>query len=189
MKLFSAVAVLVAGTGGWASSAGRASQPVVTVCLNPGANASVLNRGKGVASQVLKQVGMRIEWRDDVRACAAAEHGLAVSVSLDTAADDHPGALAYAMPFQGTRIVLFYDRVQNAVRADSVPYLAGYVLAHEIGHMLQGVSRHAASGVMKPRWDAQDYADMQRMRLAFTEEDVRLIHNNLDRCSRPVPVE
>jgi hypothetical protein len=48
-------------------------------------------------------------------------------------------------------------------------------MAHEITHMLQGVSRHSLTGVMKPRWDRNDYSQMAWRPLAFTEGDIALI--------------
>jgi hypothetical protein len=174
MKLFGAVAVLVAATGAWASDGAQTSKHVVTACLNPGANASMMYRGQATATRILKQAGIRLEWRGDESACSGG-NGFVITVSRETPAKQHPGALAYAMPFERTHIVLFYDRVLTAATPAVTPYLVGYVLAHEIVHMLQGIEQHSASGVMKARWDAGDYADMQCGRLRLTEEDVALL--------------
>ena len=179
MKFFGAVAVLVAASAAWASDGRQTPTRVVTVCLSPGANAAILYRGQAAASQILKQAGIRIEWRADEGACVAAGIGIVVTVSLATPEDRHPGALAYAMPFEGTHIVLFYDRVRHAVRPSIAPFLVGHVLAHEIAHILQGISRHSADGIMKAHWDAGDYARMDCGQLNFTEEDIRLIHSGL----------
>lgn len=183
MKIFGAVAVLVAGTGAWASEAGQSPNRMVTVCLNSGENAAVFYRGQAAASQILKQAGIRLEWRGDERACLSARNGIVVTLSLETPAARYPGAFAYALPFEGTHIVLFYDRVRNAVSPAVAPGLVGHVLAHEIAHMLQGMSRHSASGVMKPHWDPRDYLQMDRGHLNFTEEDSRLIQSGLDGSS------
>lgn len=183
MRLFGAMAVMVAATGAWASDGAQTSKHVVTACLNPGANASMMYRGQATATRILKQAGIRLDWRSDERACAAGS-GLVVTVSRETPVKQHPGALAYAMPFERTHIVLFYDRVLTTATPAVTPYLAGYVLAHEIVHMLQGIEQHSASGVMKARWDAGDYADMQCGRLRLTEEDVALLHSGLEASSR-----
>jgi hypothetical protein len=181
MKLLGAIAVLAAGTGAWAGDAGKTSKPVVRVCLNPGTNTPMFYRGEGAATQLLKQAGVRIEWQKDEHECVPAAHDIVVSVKLATPGDLHPGALAYALPFERTRIVLFYDRVLNTLGPSGVPSLLGHVLAHEIVHILQGTDQHASSGVMKSHWDAHDYADMQRRGLRFTHEDIALIHRGLDR--------
>jgi hypothetical protein len=181
MKLSGAMAVLAIGTGAWADDPGKMSKAVVAVCIKPGANPTTLYRGQGVAAQLLKQANLRIEWQRDENVCAAAAHGIVVSVSLSTPGDLHPGALAYALPFERTRIVLFYDRLLNTLGPAGVPSLLGHVLAHEIAHILEGVDQHAPSGIMKARWDAHDYAAMQRGGLRFTGDDIDLIHRGLDR--------
>ena len=189
MKLFGAVAVMVAATGAWASDGAPASQRVVMACLNPGANASMMYRGQATAARILKQAGIRLEWRGDESACAGG-NGLVVTVSRATPVDQHPGALAYALPFERTHLVLFYDRVLTVARPAVTPYLLGHVLAHEIVHMLQGVEEHSASGVMKARWDNHDYLDMQRGGLKLTEDDIERIGRGLEwRASKMIPVE
>lgn len=36
----------------------------------------------------------------------------------------------------------------------------GHVMAHEIAHILKGVSRHSADGVMKAQWDDHNRREM-----------------------------
>src|SRR5580698_9505171 len=56
--------------------------------------------------------------------------------------------LAYALPYEGTHIVIFYDRAQAAMPdPEGVAQLLAHVLAHEVTHVLEGVSRHSAEGV------------------------------------------
>jgi hypothetical protein len=179
MKLIGAVAILAAGTWPLGARIGKLPSPVITVCTNPGAELASFYRAQGTASQLLKEADVRIEWQNNERACAGVEHGIIIDISVATPGDLHPGALAYALPFERTRIVVFYDRVQDAVEPSSMPALLGHVLAHEIVHILQGVDRHAPSGIMKPRWDARDYKDMQLGRLTFTADDIALIHRGL----------
>ena len=84
------------------------------------------------------------------------------------------------MPYQGTRIVVFYDRLLTSLTGSRVPSVLGYVLAHEIAHVLQGISRHSATGIMKPKWDSRDYVEMRGKMLRFTEDDVSLIRRGLE---------
>ena len=188
MKLFGTVAVLAAATSAWAGDGAQTSKRVVMACLNPGAVASMMYRGQAIAAQILKQAGVRLDWRGDESACAAEGKGLVVTVSRATPVDQHPGALAYALPFERTHVVLFYDRVLTAASPAVTPYLLGHVLAHEIVHMLQGVEQHSSSGLMKARWDNRDYVEMQRTHLRLTKDDLNLIDRGLElRASRTVP--
>jgi len=56
---------------------------------------------------------------------------------------------------------------------------AAYVLAHELAHAMQGVARHAESGIMKAHRSNEDYQDMFFHNLVFTTNDVELIHRGL----------
>ena len=53
-------------------------------------------------------------------------------------------------------------------------------MVHEISHILQGVNRHSAQGVMKSHWDDRDLREMLWKPLEFTGEDVLLINQGLD---------
>jgi hypothetical protein len=144
--------------------------------MYPGANASAVFRAEGVASQLLATAGVKLNWQGDVRACAWSKSGIVISLLLNTPQEEHPGAMAYALAYAGTGIAVFYDRIQQA----NVAPLLAHVLAHEIAHMLQGVTLHSTSGIMKARWDPRDYAEMCRKPLGFTEDDKLLIRHGLD---------
>jgi hypothetical protein len=49
------------------------------------------------------------------------------------------------------------------------------VIVHEMTHILQGIDRHSASGVMKAVWTSSDYTLMKRGMLRFTAMDVEMI--------------
>jgi len=57
----------------------------------------------------------------------------------------------------------------------------GYVLAHEITHLLEGISRHSDTGVMKAGWNRTDIFAMRRGRLVLSSEDLDLIHRGMER--------
>ncbi len=173
MRAFPVLVVL------WAASGARAADvsQSVTACLNPGADLAFLYRGEAIASRILAQAGIALNWRSDPRNCSPGS--ILVDLSRQTPAADHPEALAYAQPFEGTHIVLFLDRVRTAVAPAAAPYLLGHVLAHEIVHLLQRVDQHSPAGLMKRRWDAGDFAQMQRRNLTLTPEESLLVRKGL----------
>jgi len=57
--------------------------------------------------------------------------------------------------------------------------ILAHVMTHEITHVLQGIERHSATGVMKARWDAKDFLNMTFSPLPFTVDDIDLLHTAL----------
>ena len=150
----------------------------MTVCLNPGANAAIFARAAATATQILAQANVRLEWRDSVSRCTKDGNGIIFTFSEETPANAHPGALGFALPFEGKHVVLFYDRVVKTGSTRVAPYLAGHVLAHEIVHILQGVDQHSESGLMKAHWNLREFADMQQG-LKLTQGDIDLIQTGI----------
>jgi hypothetical protein len=151
----------------------------VTVCLNPGSALSFeLGRARDIAGKIFAKAGVGIDW---LPGGTCPKEAIQVEFSQTTPASQFSGALAYALPYEGTHIVVFYDRVQRAVEPKRVVFLLAHVLAHEITHILQGVNQHAPTGVMKAHWEEADYSQMSFQPLPFTPEDVRLIQVGLAR--------
>jgi len=51
--------------------------------------------------------------------------------------------------------------------------LLGHVMAHEVGHILQGTTQHSESGIMR-RWTGQDFRDgLEAARLQRTATSIR----------------
>lgn len=157
------------------------AKPVV-VCTSGGSRVMVsAATAQQIAGQMFRRIGVDLEWRMASRSCPA--NGIVIELTTYTPADLHPLALAYAMPFEGTRVRVYFDRVR--LRAgDSLAReyaLLAHVLAHEIAHILQGTDTHSPTGVMKARWDRQDYDQMTRRdRLPFAPVDVLLIQRGLE---------
>lgn len=80
-------------------------------------------------------------------------------------------------------IYLFYDRVQDLLRAQrKTEYrdqLLGLVIAHEIGHLLLPDHSHSKTGIMRAMWDEQDLQLAAHGELGFTPEQVELIRSEL----------
>jgi hypothetical protein len=164
----------IVGTSVWAGAVPVADQQV-TVCM---ANMDIRleKRTKAVASDIFAGIGVKILWHS-LRNCPA--ETILISLSNDTPASLFPGALAYALPYEGTHVVVFYDRVESKSKPGSTSCLLGHVIAHEVTHILQGVARHSESGLMKAQWTGADYLQMTWEPLQFTDDDVMLIHNGL----------
>jgi len=154
----------------------------VRVCVEPDSVPFyVVTHSEAVAAQMFAEIGVKIEWLRTRRDCQARpEDSILIRLSRETPADRFPGSLAYALPYEGAHIEVFYDRIIRMTEPRSQPALLAHVLVHEVGHILEGVSRHSTNGVMKAHWDQHDYMDMTWKPLPFAQEDVLLIHLGLN---------
>jgi hypothetical protein len=178
-----AALVMVAGTG--AEARGGTDQilknaaETVQICSDNTADNGLNLAARSVASQMFAGIGVGIEWHHAASCPAGA---FRVSFADHTPAKLMPEALAYALPYEGTHIVIFYDRVQaRATGPRKFPVLMGHVMAHEVTHVLEGMSRHSEEGVMKGHWTQSDYTSMCWKPLKFADEDVMLVHRGLER--------
>jgi hypothetical protein len=172
-----ALAAALAASMAWAGAVvpGR----TVIACSQNGVDVFTQERAQVRASNILATAGVRLEWRAP-RRCP--DDAIRISLSEITPESEQPGALAYAMPYEGTHIVVFYGRIQSNCNGDPTlkSIVLAHVLAHEIAHILQAMSRHSESGIMKAHWDGEDFSRMRFKPLAFTEVDVYLIQRGLD---------
>jgi hypothetical protein len=177
MKIVAMTALVVIAAG-WARAGepdDRAAERKVTVCMNGDTIDFVAAlRTKEIASKMFSGIGVTLDWR---RSCS--HEGILISLSSRTLPEQMPHAFAYALPYEGKHIVIFYDRVKQASDSSRLPSLLAHVVVHEITHLLQGFDRHSFQGVMKANWDGGDYSEMTWNPLAFTAEDIDLIYRGL----------
>ena len=161
-----------------ATCAAREAQRKVTVCVSDDVTSNevheaILARAK--ASEMFAAIGVKLDWQ-----CPKSGQGtIVISLKMDTPANRKPGELAHTAPKEGTHIVIFYDCVRK-IRPNKISVVLAHVMVHEVAHILQGMPRHSASGVMKARWDDYDFLQMAWTPLPFTKHDVDLIQRGLD---------
>ena len=138
------------------------------------------NLSKEIASRMLRRIGVTLIWVHS-KSCPPA----AIHITLTGGTPDalRPGALAYALPYEGSHIRVFRDRIE-ANQPALVPHLLAHVLVHEIIHMLEGYTRHSESGVMKAHWDGADFAQMLWSELPVAQEDIDLVRAGIEGRAR-----
>ena len=142
----------------------------------------VLSRARTLAAEMFAGVGVRIEWRAGQRSGSQLlrEGAIAVRLTLDTPDEFKTSVGAFATPSEGIHITVLYEHLAwSLAKPGLAPALLAHVLVHEITHILEGVARHSATGIMKANWTSGDYYDMQTKTLAFASEDIELIHRGL----------
>ena len=168
--------------------AAEPSQPQqkLTVYLRDNAGVPLPVRASALelAEKMFATIGVRLDWRSGEPPRTSSAQPIFVELVTPTPTNLMPGALAYALPYEGVHIRVFYDRIWSKAVPSLRAMLLAHVLVHEITHVLQGIDRHSDSGVMKALWTAQDYFQMRVEALPFNPEDVELIHLGLARQAR-----
>src|SRR5271157_1655661 len=174
-------AMMMAMLGSVAWAGGKSDDQKVVACIEVSQeSAEVVAAARMTSARLFEAVGVNLEWHTDRRFCEAQrDQAIKISLSLNTPKDLAPGALAYALPYEGVHIQVFYDRMANAGN-DLRPKLLAYVVVHEITHVLQAVDRHSESGIMMAHWGAPEYGRMRIGQLRFADEDIELIHKGLE---------
>lgn len=104
------------------------------------------------------------------------------------AASANPSDTAYGAAFlgkdgSGEYADVFFDSVQRLHDEDtqvSQAQILGYVMAHELGHLLLGSNAHSKLGVMRPHWSKAELQSISMGRLSFTADQGREIHQRLE---------
>jgi len=166
--------------------AAAASGGELRVCLSDWfyVQPNVLARAKFLSSRMFATAGVSIDWRRaDSTACRAGDAiSLTVNFSVDTPDDFHPNAMGYASPMEGVHVAILFDRIERAAADPKrLSAILAHVMTHEITHMIEGVSRHSETGLMKARWDARELASMALEPMPFAPEDLELIQLGMQR--------
>src|SRR5262245_22864454 len=161
----------------WASDLTRARHVAVAVCDLEGVPDALTRLAEQVADEVYRDIGIALDWADNE--CHPGKGVFAVSIAsrgvADTLVSDH--TLGFAK--SGTRdATVLYDRVKRFSRHYRVNsgVLLGYVIAHELGHLLLPPNSHSVTGVMRGTIDLQLASERQ---LRFTPEQRALILRKL----------
>ena len=171
----SAMITMAAMLAGSAWAATKSDSQRLVVCIEDGKHAGVSDAASK-ASSLFLSAGVKLEWHGEVSFCQGNPDAMVVSLMTSTPKTFHPGALAYALPYEGVHIEVFYDRIAGA-DPELAPSLMANVIVHEITHILQGIDRHSTGGIMKAVWTSSDYTLMKRCQLRFTALDVEMIRN------------
>jgi hypothetical protein len=167
-------AMLAAGSG-----MGQENRAAFRIRLHYGPQASTaeIRHAESTAARILANAGVQMEWDGGRQRKSAPEE--TVEIQLDDSApapDTSAETLGYALLRRknGVRIHIFLDRIREIDKAHTGLAL-GYVLAHEIGHVLEGVARHSETGVLKAHFDTVDITAIFKGTLQFSPADVALI--------------
>lgn len=102
-----------------------------------------------------------------------------ISLSQLTPASLMPGALGHQLPHESPHIRVFNDRINPSLSLTSSCRCWQMWWLIRSPHILQGVSRHSDTGIMKARWDADDFMNINWQSAEFEPKDIDLITRGL----------
>jgi len=193
MKLGMALAASLLLDAALAADGAIASSGACVVIQVQGMNlvaVPVLMRAEETAARVFREVGVAVHWVGGPLR-RSEEKCLAVEAEFRSNSYSDPGVLAHAFPYKqgGTQIQVFLNRVMNCSSVRQNGALLGYVIAHELGHVLQGIGRHSSYGVMKASWSTTDYHEIFEQSLRFADGDAELIRLGLGKVRKMVAAD
>jgi hypothetical protein len=152
----------------------------IAVCIRTATvvNFTDLARAKYISTQIMATAGVSLQWIECAPSASKETADAVISLTNDSPPNDHPGALAYALPFEGSRIVVMANRLAFA-GAGVFPVLLGHVMSHELAHLLQGIATHSEQGIMKSQWTALDFGQMLWRPMCFSAVDAERIQTGL----------
>lgn len=166
------------------SSEASAVHLTVSVFNDAGASPSVISQARNRATLVLRRAGISLVWLDcgtpgnppQDSTCSDLSFPQHLSVRLVSTAG-RPSEDTFGQAFQnaageGNYALVYFNvfaasSVTQSVRAGD---LLGFVIAHELGHLLLGRDSHSATGLMAPVWQVSEVRRASQGILFFTND-------------------
>lgn len=129
-----------------------------------------------LAARMFADIGISLKLKSCQPATESGRLPIVIDVISETGESSSPRTVGYSLRYEGSHISIFLDLIE---KTDYPAYVLAHVMVHELAHILQGVSRHSNTWVMKARWNTKDYCEMRLRRVRFPYEDVGLICEGL----------
>ena len=148
---------------------------------------AVAIRAEDEVTRIYRRFGVTTVWGDgDSARPIGRDLELTVIISSE-AADRRPsvadvmGSAPGSHREQGRIAFAFYDPVERFARTHEVDVavVLGYVMAHEIGHLLLPFGTHSKTGLMCGQWGSPQIRHAMLGQLRFTPEQAELIRIKL----------
>jgi hypothetical protein len=159
-----------------------------------------LTRAREVVTAMYERIGVRTEWmgvvqqserhpgsapRDSISRMPIAQVTLII-LTPKMAARGHveEGALGFAaVPSEGMGRIAYaiYDRVRDtaARAAMNEDDLLGFVMAHEIAHLMLPRGAHEETGLMRGHWNVRDFQQTDVVTLGFSPQQAAEVRSTL----------
>jgi len=163
----------------------------VSIFNDAGVPAAVLQQAESRARGVLSDAGVSLTWLDcgvpgHWRAelgCQAIAFPTHFSVRLvagrKAVSDDTFGQSYLNKRGEGSYANVYVTPLSSAKALSLIKEgdLLGYVVAHELGHLLLGKESHSAGGLMRARWEVAELQEGSRGNLLFSRGEAEKIRS------------
>jgi hypothetical protein len=205
LKVYLTVGVLFACTTSFSFLAKSAQQKQqlrlrIVLCDHAGVESGALTKARNVASRIMMNASVEIEWIDVGGGFKAgcdredpffepskwpAKGYYLVAIVPDVLPNSATTeVMGYAPVATGRypRAYVFYNRIKRfsdlmeGMSSNSGGAIVlGHVMAHEMGHLLIPGDAHTKTGIMRAGWDYQQWKETAMGRLVFTESQAKQI--------------
>ncbi|HEX4769783.1 MAG TPA: hypothetical protein VH351_03065 [Bryobacteraceae bacterium] len=160
--------------------------PTVTIYIDydAGVPSNEVFWATGQTSKMFSKIGTPVQFRSGRKAQTAGRSGLELDmyVGMQVPKGIHSNALGISHPSrQDGHIEVFYSRIENFTPDFCRSTVLAYIMAHEIAHALEGIGRHAPTGVMKAEWNFEDLLEIRVGTLEFDTSAVELIRAGIEK--------
>jgi hypothetical protein len=163
---------------------GAQGNPQLTVVLynDAGVPTRGIESAKRTAERIYRDAGVAIAWRDRSEPATGATelYVRIVRRSLNLPGEDF-GIAFVGGDGRGIQADVFYSGIEQLTRDSSVnpAHILGHVMAHELGHLLLGMSSHSRFGIMQAHWTDQQLRQTSMGILTFDESQAKTIRTKL----------
>jgi hypothetical protein len=164
----------------------RQPRLAVSIQNQPGVSPDTLAEASRHVIRVYAAAGIEVLWHDYPTPPADAD--FAVTLIITTRPPSLKGVatkilgIAASVETRCGRVAwaLWHHITAFAEAQGRAPGLVlGYVIAHEIGHLLMPPPSHSENGLMRATWRAADLDDAERDRLRFTHKEARVMRHRI----------
>ncbi len=186
-----------AGLADTASGVEPEFRPTITVRVfnYAGVAERIVAAAKKQAGRVLRDVGVHALWIDCPTSLAELQintacRGSAASTELVIRIAPRSQNPRYrlgfaALPTEKGKVAsqasVFFEAAEQLATGHptSMAQMLGYILAHEIGHLLLGEGSHSGKGIMRTPWRKQEMERAAEGRLGFTAKQAKRMKANV----------
>jgi len=164
----------------FATSVSAGERMTVSVCTRGRLDQKAVTAAEAAAAALFHSIDIEILWAQceigPEGDAATQQHWFTVRlrngkpfIAPDTAALDTLGEAFLSLDSAGYIVDVYYQAVQTLATTRQIEPapLLGYVIAHELGHLLLGPG-HATKGVMRAAWDLRDLEAISQGCLRFS---------------------